>query len=91
MKTSIMISGQISGNIKLRNALQSHNSEIYNKNSYGYEIIYPTKKEAKSSLWNAFKKMKADEPEITQGLGGLRYSKFGSLYYDASKAIILKK
>lgn len=88
MKTSIVISGQINGNHRLRNAILTHEAEERKTMFNGYEITFPTKKAAKSALWSAFKYMKADEPGITNRLGGLRYNKFGSLYYDASKAEI---
>lgn len=88
MKTSIIISGQISGNFTLKNALDSR--ELLEEKSLmfnNFELVYATKKAAKKALWEAFKYLRStlDEPRVGS-MSGLRYSKFGSLYYDASKA-----
>ena len=62
MKTSISISGQISGNIRLANAIKTYDSEM------------------QSTMFNGYK--------ITFNRGGISYSKYGTLNYDASVARI---
>jgi hypothetical protein len=86
MKTIINISGQISGNQTLRNAILTHDAEEERSGFNGYKITFPTKKAAKKALWYGFKYLRSTLDNPSSGIGGLRYSKFGSLYYDASKA-----
>lgn len=86
MKTSIVISGQVSGNHTLRNAIVSDNSEEKKTMFYGYELVFPTKKAAKKALWKAYRYLCANEPEMRGSMAGIRYSKSGALYYDASQA-----
>jgi hypothetical protein len=91
MKTTIFISGQISGNHTLRNSLLTFNAEEERAMFNGFRIIFQTKKEAKKAMWEAFKELRAAEIDkygYNASMGGVRYSKFGSLYYDASKAEI---
>jgi hypothetical protein len=84
MKTSIEISGQISGNSTLANAINTFDSEMKRTMFNGYKITFKTKKAAKKALWEAFKYLRNEEPEFARG--GIFYSKHGSLRYDASYA-----
>lgn len=86
MKTTITITGQISGNITLRGAIATFDSEIKKTMFNGYEITFNTKKEAKKALWEAFKYLRADKQDAQASM--LAYSKSGSLRYDASRASI---
>lgn len=87
MKATITITGQVSGNLTLRNAILSGNGEEKRTMFNGYEITFPTKKEAKKAMWEGFKYLKRtlDQPRVGS-MSGVRYSKFGSLSYDASNA-----
>lgn len=86
MKTSISISGQISGNMRLANAIKTCDSEIESTMFNGYRITFNTKKEGKKALWDAYKYLRSQEPEFAKG--GISYSKYGTLNYDASVARI---
>jgi hypothetical protein len=86
MKTSITITGQINGNSRLVNAISTYESETNSIEFNNYQIIFPTKKSAKKALWEAFKYLRSEEPEFAKG--GISYSKYGSLRYDASRAEI---
>lgn len=88
MKTSIYISGQISGNFTLRNAIITAECEE-KKEFNNMRLIFPTKKAARKALWDAYKSLRSNYPEMVGGLTGLRYSKLGGLYWDASKAEIV--
>lgn len=87
MKTSITISGQISGNQTLRNAIYSLNCETKKLQFNNYEIIFPTKKEAVKALSDAFQTLKSEELEYYKD-GGISYSRGSYLQYDASTATI---
>jgi hypothetical protein len=84
MQTSIYISGQISGNLTLMNAIKTFDSET-KKEFNNYKIIFKTKKEAKKALWAAYQYLRCNEPEFN----GINYSKHGSMRYDASTATII--
>jgi hypothetical protein len=87
MKTSITISGQISGNFKLLNAIASFESETKKLQFNNYEVIFPTKKQAVKALSAAFQQLKSDELEYYNE-GGINYSRASFLEYDASTATI---
>lgn len=87
MKTSIYISGQISGNHRLVNAIATYDCERRSAGFNNYFIDFPTKKAAKKALWDGYKSLRQGEPEYARN-GGIRYSKQGSLSYDASRAEI---
>lgn len=86
MRTTIIVSGQISGNIRLLNAIVTYECTRRDIGFNNYAIDFPTKKAAKKALWDAFKSLRAAEPEFAKG--GIWYSKSGSLSYDASRAEI---
>ena len=87
MKTEIRVRGQINGNSVLCRAIQTHNCDVRSTNFYGYCLTFPTKKAAKKALWDGYKFLKSQEPDFAKG--GIRYSKYGTLSYDASKAEIV--
>lgn len=87
MRTEIHITGQINGNHTLRNAL-SGASEIKEGMFNSQIVVFATKAAAKKALWDAFKYLRQEEPDMVGRIGGTRYSKFGALYYDASQAVI---
>ena len=87
MTTSIEISGQISGNSTLANSISTFDSEMKRTMFNGYKITFKTKAAAKKALWEAFKYLRKEEPDFAKG--GIHYSKYGSLRYDASTAKIL--
>jgi hypothetical protein len=83
MTTVIKISGGVSGNIRLRNAITSVSyCDVYNSEFWGFELHFSTKKEARKALWEAYKQMRKDDKDVD-------YRKEGVLYYDASKAMII--
>ncbi len=81
MTTEIFITGQISGNYALLRKLSNYESCIDSQFN-GKILRYKTKAAAKKALWEAYKSMRAE------GYTPLRYSKYGSLSYDASRAVI---
>jgi hypothetical protein len=87
MKTTIAITGQINGNFALKNAIETYNSETKKGMFNSFNITFPSKKEAKKALWEAFKYLRSDKQDAEASM--LSYSKYGSLSYDASKAVIL--
>jgi hypothetical protein len=87
MKTSIIISGQISGNLTLHNAISTFESETKKLNFNNYEIIFPTKGKAIKALSKAFQTLKNDEVDYYKQ-GGISYQRGSSLSYDASNARI---
>jgi len=87
MQTEIRVRGQISGNAKLCRAIQINNCEVRNINFNGYCLTFPTKKAAKKALWDAYNKLRSEEPEFAKG--GISYGKYGILSYDASRAELI--
>lgn len=85
MKTVINISGQISGNTRLANAIHAYDMQQERTMFNGYRMTFATKAAAKKALWDAYKRLRAAEPEFS---GGIKYSRFGTLRYDASQAIL---
>ena len=86
MTTSITITGQISGNFKLLNAISTYDSIKKDIGFNNYQLIFKTKAEAKKALWEGWKYLKRNEPEFVRKDD---YSaKNGSLNYDASRAKI---
>lgn len=87
MQTSIFITGQISGNRILLNAIPSDANSTSNLQFNGYKVTFKTKAEAKKALWEAFKTLRADKEDAQKSR--LSYSKHGYIDYDASTAKIL--
>lgn len=87
MTTIIEITGQPTGNGRLARAIQTHESEMRSGQFYGYIVTFKTKAAAKKALWEAFKYLRSEEPEFAKG--GISYSRYGSLRYDASQAQII--
>jgi|688.fasta_scaffold129893_6 hypothetical protein len=86
MKTTIEITGQISGNHRLLNALNTYQAEYRKLPFYGHVLTFPTRKAARKALWDGYQYLRAAEPEFAKG--GMRYSAKTSLSYDASRAVI---
>lgn len=86
MTTIITINGQISGNNRLLRAITTIDSKSESTGFNNYRVIFPTKAAAKKALSEAFKYLRSEEPEFAKG--GISYSKYGSLSYDASRAEI---
>lgn len=90
MTTSIEISGQISGNTTLANAINALDSEMKRTMFNGYKITFKTKAAAKKALWEAFKHLRSDKEDARNSM--LAYSaKTGWLRYDASYARLLQQ
>lgn len=88
MKTSIYISGQISGNSTLRNAIITADCEEKKKMFNAIELTFPTKKAAEKAMWEAYKSLRQDKQDAQASQ--LRYSK-GYISYDASTAKITEE
>lgn len=85
MKTSIYISGQISGNSTLRNAIITHDCEEKKGMFNTITLTFPTKKAANKAMWEAFKMLRSDKQDAQASM--LAYNK-GYIRYDASTAKI---
>lgn len=86
MKTEIIISGQISGNYRLLNALNDYQAEYSKIPFYGHKLTFPTRKAARKALWDGYRYLLAQEPEFKHGIG---YTAKTALHYDASIAKII--
>ena len=86
MKTTIEITGQISGNYRLLNALNTYQAEYNKLPFYGHKLTFATRKEARKALWDGYRYLVAQEPEFAKG--GIRYGAKRCIYYDASRAVI---
>lgn len=86
MKTTIQITGQINGNTYLKNCISTFESEVKQTNFYGYSITFPTRKAAYKALWEGYQRIRQEDPNDS----GLNYVPKDRLYYDASKAEIIK-
>ena len=88
MKCYIKISGQAMGNGKLWRSLGANAFEGKDGNYGTRYFLYDTVKDAKIDLMDAYKSLKFDEPDY----GGIEMGfKNESLYYDASKAELIKE
>lgn len=85
MKVQIKITGHQNSNYALKGAISGANKEKQLPFG-GFLMEFDTKKEAKKSLWEAFKYLRYTSGETSN----FRYSKFGTLTYDASCATIEK-
>ena len=83
MKAGIFISGGISGNFKIKNAITCFDIEKGSFNSFFCN--FETMKEAKKALKDAFKYMKNNDLDVELS------SDKTTLYYDASTARIQRK
>lgn len=89
MKTSIFITGGISGNFRLKLSCTNFDLIEFSKlNFNGFRLDYPTKKLATKALSEAFQFLKSDEPDFFKQ-GGISYTRGFVLNYDASHAKIL--
>lgn len=92
MKTSIFISGQISGNFTLRNAISNAVKGVNCEEKKGMfnsiTLTFPTKRAAKKAMWEAYTRLRQDKQDAQASR--LRYSK-GHISYDASTAKITEQ
>lgn len=86
MVTSILITGQISGNHRLLNAINTYQAEYSKMPFYGHKLTFATRQAARKALWDGYRYLVAQEPEFAKG--GIRYGAKRCIYYDASKAEI---
>ena len=85
MKTTIEITGQISGNHALLSALNNYDADYKKLPFYGHSLTFRTRKDARKALWDGYRYLLANEPEFRHGIS---YCAKHSLSYDASKARI---
>lgn len=83
MKAKIEITGQISGNFRLRNAVITPDCEEYRGMFNSFILKFRTKKDAYKALWEGYKYLRREYPDPY-----LHYNKKKSLSYDASIAKI---
>lgn len=88
MKTSIIISGQISGNFKLRSAIVTAECEEVRGMHNSIYLNFKSKKAAVKALSEGFQYFCRHMPEEKGRMSGFRYSRGSSLYWDASQAIL---
>lgn len=87
MKTEIIITGQISGNFKLRNAIIT--AECEEKRVFNNIVLtFKTKESAVNALSEGYQYMCREMPEEKGKMSGIRYTRGCSLSYDASRAVI---
>jgi len=84
MKTKISITGQISGNTTLVNAI---GGEVKKGMFNSFIITFPTKGLAVKAIRQAYKYLKNEEPEFKHGIKSNKERTF--LSYDASQAKIV--
>ena len=82
MTTQIEITGQIHGNLILKNAIETHDCEVKSLPFYGYTITFKTMAAAKKALRDGYKYIKSN------GEVSVWFSRGFSLRYDASFAKI---
>ena len=89
MKSTITITGQISGNFTLRNALVGNSTTEEKTMFNGFRLHFDTKKAAINAIREAYNSLCKDEPEMKGRLSGISADK-GRTYlrYDASNAKI---
>lgn len=88
MKTEIHITGQVSGNSRLRNAIITHDCTERRGMFNAYILEFKTKGSAINALSQAYQYMCREMPEEKGKISGIRYTRGLSLSYDASRAII---
>lgn len=89
MKAQILISGQISGNFKLRSACSTIDSEIHKEPfNNGFKIVFSTMREARKAMKAGYKWLKSEEPDFYKEGGISLYN--NCLSYDASRAKLSK-
>lgn len=87
MKTEIIISGQIMGNSKLRNAIIS--TQCHERKQFNDIILeFPTKASAIDALSKGYQYLCREMPEEKGRMTGIRYLRGHALSYDASRAVI---
>lgn len=89
MKTTIHITGAISGNAKLRNKIVTAECEVLRGMFNSHILNFPSKKAAVKALSNAYQSFCNEYPEEKNRISGFKYSRGNSLSWDASRAVIL--
>lgn len=89
MKTVIHITGQISGNSRLRNAIITADCEERRDMFNSYVLTFKNKQSAVNALSKGYQYICSEMPEEKGKMSGIRYSRGHSLAYDASRAVIL--
>lgn len=89
MKVQIVITGQVGSNNVLLKELNNGTSK--NGMFNGKILEFDTMGEAKKAIKEAYINLCNEEPDFKNVMGGIRKTQDNTtLYYDASKAIILK-
>lgn len=84
MKAEVKIIGQVRANRVLRDAIIAVGAPEPHNTRHGYRISFQTKKEARRTLWMAYRRLHGK----TLMYGGLTYQRTGILAYDSSRAHI---
>ena len=88
MKTTITISGQISGTLRLRNVIITSDCKESRVIPNSIVLIFSSKKQAVKALSEGYQRFCREMPEEKGRFSGFRYSRGSALYWDASKAIL---
>lgn len=88
MKTEIHITGQISGNLRLRSAIITAECEEKRGMFNSYILTFRTKESAINALSQGYQHLCNTMPEEKGKISGIRYCRGCSLAYDASRAVI---
>jgi hypothetical protein len=88
MKTSIIISGQINGNFKLRSAIITADCEEKKGMFNSIILVFKSKQAATKALSQGYQAFCKEMPEEKGNMSGFRYSRGSALYWDASKAVL---
>jgi hypothetical protein len=87
MKASIVITGEIGGNSRLKGYIVSEglHETVSHQQFGGYEIFFNTRGDAKRALQSAYRSLKVDNrgSHVPMNL-----TRDGVLLYDASKAVV---
>lgn len=86
--TEIVITGQISGNFKLRNAIITADCTERTGLPNAIILTFLTKKAAVNALSQGYRHLVNMEPEQKGRMGGIKYLRAHALAYDASRAVI---
>lgn len=84
MKAQIRITGQISGNFRLKNACMTMDCELSKLMFNGFKLVFRTMKEARQAMKDGYKFLKQEEPDFYHEGGISLYN--DQLMYDASMA-----
>ena len=86
MTTSIIISGQVKGNLELKNAIVTNDCIVNDLPFNGFKLVFSTAEKAQDALKNAYEVLSSEEEE---GSTNVAYAEATQkLTYDASAAVI---